>query len=109
MPVLATLVPVDVNKYIDYLCRTRGLNRGNIMRWLGNGYSWIEDSVKLYSEAVRELAFKREVPLIDIRPAFTEQGRKADLLGPDGIRPNAAGRQVINGCFERFVFDYLTF
>ena len=109
MPVLATLVPVDANIYIDYMCRTRGLNRDNIMRWLGNGYSRIGDSVRLYSDAVRELAFRREVPLIDIRQAFLEQGKKASLLGPDGIRPNAEGRQVIHGCFERFVFDYMTF
>ena len=69
----------------------------------------IEESGKIYSDAVKELAFRREVPVIDIRQAFEEQGKKGNLLREDGFTVSDAGRRVIRDCFERFVFDYLTF
>ena len=109
MPVLSTLIPVDAKAHIDHVCSRGNLNRDNVMRWLGIDFSSIENTRRIYSEAVRELAFRREVPLIDIRTAFLEQGRKENLLGPDGFRPNAEGRQVIHDCFAGFMFDYLTF
>ena len=58
---------------------------------------------------MKELAFRREVPVIDIRQAFEEQGKKGNLLREDGFTVSDAGRRVIRDCFERFVFDYLTF
>ncbi|MBQ2048995.1 MAG: hypothetical protein II493_01120 [Spirochaetales bacterium] len=109
MPVLATLVPVDARAHIDHVCRTENLNRDNVLRWLAGGYNKIEESGKIYSDAVKELAFRREVPLIDIRQAFEEQGKKGNLLREDGFTVSDAGRRVIRDCFERFVFDYLTF
>lgn len=109
MPVLATPVPVDAEAHINHICTVEALNRDNIMRWLGNGTEKILETEKLYSDAVRELAFRREVPLIDIRQAFINRGRKEQLLQSDGFTVSACGRRVIRECFERFMFDYLTF
>ena len=108
MPVLATLLPVNGADHIDHVCRAENLNRDNVLRYLGGSYNNIEEYGKIYSDAVRELAFRREVPLIDLRQAFSEQGGRENLLQADGFTPSVSGRRVIRDCFTRFVFDYLT-
>ena len=92
--ILATLPPINSELYLRYLCRD-GLNRDNIVRWLGDVehiYRWQE----AYSYMVGQLAREERVPLIDLRGAFLMDGRRPEaLLCADGIHPSALGQSLI--------------
>lgn len=106
LPVVATLLPVQDKKYIDYVCKVRNLDRDNVMSWVKDSNFSLSDHQKAYSDAVAQIAAKRGIPLIDLRSAFSGRN-SSSLIGPDGIHPNARGQKVISGCFEVFVGDYL--
>ena len=107
LPVVATLLPVQENKYIDYVCKLRGLDHEKVRTWVENRAQSLADHQKSYSDAVAQMAFSRGIPLIDLRTAFDSHGNCASLIGPDGMHPNAKGQKVMRGCFEAFVSDYL--
>ena len=92
--ILATLPPVNSERYLRFLCRD-GLNRDNIVRWLGDVehiYRWQES----YSEMVERLAREERVPLIDLRSAFLRDFRRPEaLLCADGIHPSMQGQDLI--------------
>ena len=93
-PVITTLPPVSSELYLDYICR-EGLSRENILQWLG-GVETIFNWQKTYSELIRQLAREEQIPLIDIRSAFTEcSDPLEDLLSIDGIHPSAKGQELI--------------
>lgn len=109
LPVLFTLVPGQKNKYIDYICARDGLDRENVNLWMDRNGIDLDALQASYSDAVRNVAASREIPLLDIRSAFISQGREGDLLCDDGIHPNSKGQKVIRDCFENFMGDYLSF
>ena len=109
LPVVATLVPVQPEMYLNHICRTRGVDRRSILRWMQNDVSRLENLQKTYSDAVKGISCNREVPLLDIRSAFEEYSRPESLLCSDGIHPNLRGQRVIRDCFQAFISDYLTF
>ncbi len=92
--ILATLPPINSELYLRYLCRD-GLNRDNIVRWLGDVehiYRWQE----AYSYMVDQLAREERVPLIELRGAFLMDGRRPEtLLCADGIHPSMQGQDLI--------------
>ena len=88
--ILATLPPIHSELYLRFLCRD-GLNRDNIVRWLGDVehiYRWQES----YSGMVERLAREENVPLVDLRSAFL---RPEALLCADGIHPSMQGQDLI--------------
>lgn len=107
LPVLATLLPVQDKKYIDYVCKVRNLDRKKVMAWVRSRDKSLSEHQKAYSDAVAQIAASRGIPLIDLRSAFTDRLNSSSLIGPDGIHPNERGQKVISGCFEAFVGDYL--
>ena len=107
MPVIATLVPIQSEMYIDYVCRTKDLERRNISKWLGGDTGRIEHYQSVYSDAVKAVATRRDIPVIDIRAAFEAKGDTASLMCEDGIHPNSRGQAVIHDCFEAFMDDYI--
>ena len=109
MPVLSTLVPVQKDKYIDYMCRKGNLDRSNVDLWIQNNGIELDSLQASYSDAVRSVAQSREIPLVDVRSAFEAQGNPASLLCEDGVHPNARGQKLICDCFETFMGDYLNF
>ena len=106
LPVVATLLPVQDKKYIDYVCKVRNLDREKVLSWVKGRKTSLSEHQKAYSDAVSEIASTRSIPVIDLRSAFCKRN-SASLIGPDGIHPNARGQKVISGCFEAFVSDYL--
>ena len=92
--ILATLPPVNSERYLRFLCRD-GLSRDNIVRWLGDVehiYRWQES----YSRMVEQLAREEKVPLIDLRGAFLRDFRRPEaLLCADGIHPSMQGQGLI--------------
>ncbi|MBO4393998.1 MAG: SGNH/GDSL hydrolase family protein [Spirochaetales bacterium] len=107
LPVVSTLLPVQENRYIDYVCKLKGLDHENVRSWVDSRDQSLAAHQKSYSDAVAEMAYRRGIPLIDLRSAFDSHGNCASLIGPDGVHPNAKGQKVMRGCFESFVSDYL--
>ena len=109
MPVLSTLVPVQKDKYVEYICRRDNLDRNNVNLWMENNNIDLDGLHGTYSDAVAAVARSREIPLLDLRSAFISQGDVGALLCDDGIHPNARGQKLISDCFENFMGDYLSF
>ena len=99
--ILATLPPINSELYLRFLCRN-GLNRENIVRWLGDVehiYRWQES----YSGMVERLAREERVPLIDLRSAFLRDFRRPEaLLCADGIHPSTQGQDLIFRTLSEF-------
>jgi len=99
-PVLMTLPPLEPNRYFDWI--SRGLDRGNILRWLGDVnkiYRWQE----AYNDAVAEIARENSLRLIDVRKNFLVSPRYSELLCADGIHPSPAGHNEMFGAFMTYV------
>lgn len=88
-PVLMSLPPIDPRRYLSFICRD-GLDRGAIMRWLGDE-EMIYRHQELYSDTVMEVAYANGVPLIPVRQAFLEDHHMNDLLSIDGIHMTMEG------------------
>jgi lysophospholipase L1-like esterase len=90
-PVILNLPPIHSGRYLDSICRN-GLNRENILRWLGDVEAisrWQEQ----YSAMTERLAREKGAPLIDLRGAFPAGGDAlAELTCADGIHPSRAGQ-----------------
>lgn len=99
-PVMSTLPPIHAGRYFAFFTRG-GLNKDNILRWLGDIehiYRWHER----YNNAVVQVAQDCGCPLIDVRDAFLAQKRYGDLLCADGIHPNEKGHALMESVLERF-------
>lgn len=107
MPVLATLVPIQADEYIEYVVSENNLDRRNINKWLGGDVKRIENYQRVYSDAVKGIASRRDIPYIDIRAAFEANGDTTALMCRDGIHPNDRGQAVIHDCFEAFLEDFI--
>lgn len=91
-PVVLSLPPIDAQRYFAWI--SRGLNAGNILRWLGDVehiYRWHE----MYNVAVLRVADEAGAPLIDISSAFLEKSDYHSLICDDGIHPNERGHELI--------------
>lgn len=91
-PVLFSLPPLEPYRYFSWI--SNGLNRDNILKWLGDIefiYRWQEK----YNNVVEKLAMAKQIPLIDIRSAFLKVKNYETLLCEDGIHPNEAGHSLI--------------
>lgn len=97
-PVLLTLPPIHAQRYFDFFTRS-GLNRRNILDWLGDIqhiYRWHER----YNNAIVRVAIEAECQLIDIREAFLDQKKYEEYLCVDGIHPNEKGHSLIDSVLE---------
>lgn len=97
-PMLLTLPPIHAQRYFDFFTRS-GLNRRNILQWLGDIqhiYRWHER----YNNAIIRVAIESECQLIDIREAFLDQKKYEEYLCVDGIHPNEKGHSLIDSVLE---------
>ena len=93
-PVVLTLPPIHSVRYLDHICRA-GLNRDNIVRWLGdveNITRWQAE----YSEMARRIAREKNVMCVDLRAAFPREAPELEKhLCEDGIHPSRLGQALI--------------
>ncbi len=101
IPILATLPPVDAEKYFLWICRN-GLSKENILRWLGDVFA-IYRYQEQYSRAVEAIAAETGCEYIDFRAAFIRNRKIKDLFCSDGIHPSVKGQQLINRELSLFV------
>ena len=92
-PILLNLPTVDHGKYFSWI--SRGLNRDNILKWLGGTSDLIYRRHERYNVAVHRIAQMAGVRLVDIRSAFLARRDYSDLLSIDGIHPNEQGHTLI--------------
>lgn len=91
--IMLNLPPIDEHKYFDWV--SRGLNKDNILHWLGGSDEFIYRWHETYNVQVCNIASEYNIPLIDIRSAFLKMRNYSDLLCNDGIHPNEKGHELI--------------
>jgi len=99
-PAIMTLPPLVAERYLDWITR-KGLDRGAILRWLGDVqqiFRWHEG----YDTAVRKIAAGKACPLLDIRKTFLARGDYRDYMCEDGIHPNREGHRLIESSLEAY-------
>lgn len=92
-PILLSLPPLNQQRFFDWICR--GLNRDNILGWLGDVnyiYRWQE----AYNLMVFQLAQEHRAPIVDIRQIFLENRHYGELLCVDGMHPSQKGHALIS-------------
>ena len=104
MPILATLPPLEPQRFFEWFCKD--LNKTNILKWLG-GINNIFYHQESYSKEIEKLAMEKQVPLIDFRGAFLEQGDVGRLLCEDGTHPNTSGQEIITSSLCDFADKFL--
>lgn len=100
LPVLVTPIPLIAQRYFEWV--SRGLNRQNILTYLGGPefiYRWQER----YDIAAREVAARAHTFLFDIRTRFLQEKRLDTLMSIDGIHPNERGHQLIKSEVDTFL------
>lgn len=91
-PMLVTPPPLISSRYYDWVCK--GRDGEKILAYLGDVehiYRWQER----YAQVVREVAWKEDVPLLDLRAVFLDQPNLTQLYCLDGIHPNAQGQELM--------------
>ena len=91
--IMLNLPPIDEHKYFNWF--SKGLNRENILKWLGGTDEYIYRFHEIYNVQVCNIAAEHNIPLIDIRSAFLEKRNYSDYLCNDGIHPNEKGHELI--------------
>lgn len=92
-PVIASLVPIDADKYMNWI--TRNLNYQNILRWLGD-VSMLSRWQEYYSRMAERLAYETGCPLLDLRSAFLLTHDYKSMICEDGIHPTQRGHELID-------------
>ncbi len=91
-PMLVTPPPLISNRYYNWVCK--GRDGEHILAYLGDVehiYRWQER----YAQAVREVAWQENVPLLDLRAVFLDQPNLTQLYCLDGIHPNERGQELM--------------
>lgn len=92
-PIMFSLPMLDAERYFNHI--SQGLNKENILKWLGGDVSYIDHWHEMYNMAIFGLAARKHVPIIDITSAFLEKKDYRRYLCSDGIHPNEAGHELI--------------
>lgn len=93
IPVMLSLPPIDAEKYFSRI--SKGLNAGNILKWLSGNIRFITDWHERYNIETFKIAIMNSIPIIDITSKFLENRNYTRFLCADGIHPNAAGHKII--------------
>jgi len=100
-PILTTLPPLDAQRFFDWFCN--GLNKENILKWLGGSvepiYRWQED----YSTAIMKIAVDTNTLLVDVRGEFMRQENVRNFICEDGAHVNTDGQKLITQAFLNFI------
>ncbi|MBC1791305.1 SGNH/GDSL hydrolase family protein [Listeria seeligeri] len=100
-PILMTLPPLHAKRYFDFITRS-GLNKENILAFLGGDVQMIYRWQERYSNKISKIAGETGSHLIDIRDSFLAEFHYEDLLCIDGIHPNEAGHIKMSRKFVQY-------
>jgi lysophospholipase L1-like esterase len=91
--ILSTLPPIISERYFDFFSQG-GLNRDNILAWLGDKNK-IYRFHERYSLALARLSRECGCRLLDLRAAFLEKWDPKPYYCRDGIHPNVDGQILL--------------
>ena len=91
--ILSTLPPIISERYFDFFSQN-GLNRENILAWLGDKNK-IYRFHERYSLALARLARECGCRLLDLRAALLEEWDPQPYYCRDGIHPNCDGQILL--------------
>ena len=100
-PVLMSLPVLDPERFFNYV--TQGLNKSNVLKWLGGTVLSIDRWHGMYNMAVFRLGAMKKVPVIDITSVFLEKKNYSEYICEDGIHPNERG----HGLIEEAIMEFL--
>lgn len=106
IPIMTTLPPLNHERYLNWVCRSRSINRRNILRYIGNSYQMYRTHEQ-YSYEISKVATENNCRVVDIRTAFLDYGKYRELICIDGIHPNEKGQMLIRDTFIEFVGKYM--
>lgn len=96
--VLTTLPPVISENYLEFISKDPNIKKENIMAWLKE-----EDAIyrhqELYSNAIKDIANKNNIKLIDIRKEFLKIKDLKSYFCLDGIHLNEKGHKYLGNIF----------
>lgn len=93
VPVLLSLPVLLPRRFFDFV--SRGLNKDNILLWLGGDVSTISNWHEQYNIAVFKLANKHGMSVIDISTVFLGRRNLCEYYCLDGMHPNEKGHALI--------------
>lgn len=96
--IATTLVPLDVEKYFEWICR--GRSRENILAWLGDK-SMLARWQETYSSAALFVAKSLGCEILDLRTPFLLSHDFKKLMSADGIHPSEQGHKLIEKTVAR--------
>lgn len=100
-PVLMSLPVLDPERFFKYV--TQGLDKSNVLKWLGGTVLSIDRWHGMYNMAVFRLGAMKKVPVIDITSVFLEKKNYSEYICEDGIHPNERGHGLIEGAIMEFL------
>ena len=89
---LATLIPVDSEKYIKWI--TKNNSYDNIIGWLGD-VSMLHRWQERYNRIIERIAKEEGLHLLDLREDFLLAHDYKELISEDGIHPSDKGHELI--------------
>ena len=93
IPILLSLPALLPQRFFDFV--SKGLNKENILKWLGGDINYISNWHEQYNLEVFKLASQYHVEVIDITSIFLERRTLGDYYCADGMHPNEAGHALI--------------
>lgn len=93
IPILLSLPALLPQRFFDFV--SKGLNKENILKWLGGDINYISNWHEQYNLEVFKLASQFHVEVIDITSTFLERRTLGDFYCSDGMHPNEAGHALI--------------
>lgn len=96
---VATLIPIDAEKYMNWI--SRNLNYNNILRWLGD-VSMLSRWQEYYNRLVEETASRLKCRIVDLRSTFLLSHSYKTMLCADGIHPTEKGHALIHDIISEF-------
>lgn len=105
-PVLMNLPPIDSDRYFNWISNLPGVNGENVLKWLKQRDA-IYRQQERYSQAIERLAYRLNLPLIDVRNQFLPIRDYREYLCVDGIHLNGSGQKLLSEVFSSYAQSYM--
>ena len=92
-PIILSMPVIEPDRFFETV--SIGLNRNNILQWLGGKTIRISHWHERYNLELFKFARQKKVPIVDITSPFLELPDYGDYLCADGIHPNERGHALI--------------
>ena len=92
-PILLTLPILESQLFFNFIIR--GLNKENIIKWLGEDVNYINNWHEQYNLEIFKIGLEEDINVIDISSIFLKQKDLKNYYCADGMHPNEHGHKLI--------------